>query len=197
MDLTDETTMLLRYLQGARAALLWKLEGLTEYDSRRPLTQTGTNILGLVKHVAMVEWGYIEAFGRSFPGELPWDAEDLGPEGDMYATSEQATTTITDFYEQVGAHTDNTVVALSLDAVGRVPWWPEDKNEVTLHWILVHLIAETNRHAGHADILREEIDGAAGIREESSNLPEWDASAWQQHVERVEQEAVAAAGMQH
>ena len=68
---------------------MWKLEGLSEYDSRRPMTPTGTNLLGLVKHVASVELGYFgETFGRPFDEPLPWS---VGAEAnaDMWATADE------------------------------------------------------------------------------------------------------------
>jgi uncharacterized damage-inducible protein DinB len=152
-----------RYLQISRDALLWKLEGLGEYDVRRPLVPTATNLLGLVKHVASVEAGYLgDTFGRPFPEPLPWLAPDAEPNADMWATPDESRSQITDLYRRVWAHSDATVDALPLDATGRVPWWPPERNEVTLHRVLVHMIAETNRHAGHADILRELIDGRTG-----------------------------------
>ncbi|RSM43278.1 hypothetical protein DMB66_53620 [Actinoplanes sp. ATCC 53533] len=73
-----------RYLQIARDALLWKLEGLSEYDARRPLVPTGTNLLGLVKHVAGVEAGYFgETFGRPFGEPMPWLDEGAEPNADI------------------------------------------------------------------------------------------------------------------
>lgn len=163
--------MLLGYLQTARTSLLGKLDGLGEYDLRRPLTGTGTNLLGLVKHVASVELGYFtEIFDR--PGEdLACFAEDAEPNADMWATPEESATDIADFYRRVWTISDATVAELDLDAPGRVPWWG-DKGAVTLHRILVHMIAETNRHAGHADIVREQLDGAAGLRGPGDNLPD-------------------------
>ena len=63
---------MVRYLTEARSALLWKLDGLSDYDIRRPLVPTGTNLLGLIKHVASVAAGYFgETFGRPFPEEMP------------------------------------------------------------------------------------------------------------------------------
>jgi len=70
-----------------------------------------------------------------------------------------------------------------------VPWWPPDRNEVTLHRILVHMTAETNRHAGHADIVRELIDGAVGWRDVNDNLPPVDRAWWEEHHARVEDAA--------
>ena len=71
-------------------------------------------------------------------------------------------------YHRAWLHSDTTIDALPLDAVGHVPWWPADRNEVTLHRIMAHMIAETHRHAGHADIVRELIDGAAGASGETT-----------------------------
>jgi hypothetical protein len=73
-------------------------------------------------------------------------------------------------YRRAWAHADATIDALPIDAVGHVPWWPADRNEVTLHRVMVHMLAETNRHAGHTDAVRELIDGAAGLRADNDNL---------------------------
>jgi hypothetical protein len=183
-----------RYLEEAREALLWKLDGLSEYDARRPLTPTGTNLLGLVKHVASIEAGYFgETFARPFGEPLPWLAEEADPNADMWATAEESRQDIVDLYRRVRAHSDATIDALALDAVGHVPWWAPDRNEVTLHRILVHMIAETHRHAGHADIVRELIDGAAGLRPGGTNLPDLGEGSWSSHRDRLETAARAAA----
>jgi len=193
--MTDTKADLLRYLQRGRDALTWKLDGLSEYDVRRPLTPTATNLLGVVKHVAGVESEYFGAvFDRPFPEPLPWLSEDAEPNADMWATPEQSREDIMGLYRRVWAHSDATVEALPLDAVGVVPWWPPERRTVTLHVILVHMIAETDRHAGHADIVRELIDGSAGVGPRGSNLPEEDETWWEQYRERVEQAAKQAAG---
>jgi uncharacterized damage-inducible protein DinB len=187
----DPKETLHRYLRRARQAIVWKLDGLSEYDIRRPLTPTSTNLLGLVKHLAMVEAGYFgRIFDRPFPGEPPWWDDDAEDQIDMWATESETRADIVRLYERVLAHADDTIAALPLTAVGHVPWWPEP--EVTLHTILVHVLAETNRHAGHADILREGLDGAAGINPEYSNLPEHDATWWAQLHARIEAAAQAA-----
>ena len=185
-----QATVLARYLQLAREAVLWKLEGLSEYDIRRPLTPTGTNLLGLVKHLASVEAGYLGAtFGRPYPEPLPWHADDADPNADMWATPEESREELIAFYRRVWAHGDETVAAGDLDTRGAVPWWPPERAEVTLQQVLVHLVAETNRHAGHADIVRELIDTRAGLRPGATNLP--DDYDWAAHRERVEQAALA------
>lgn len=180
-----------RYLGEARAALLWKLDGLSEYDVRRPLTPTGTNLLGLVKHVASVEAGYFGAtFGRPFPEVLPWEADDAEQNADMWATADESRADILAFYDRVRQHADATIEALDLDAEGRVPWWPAERQEVTLHHILVRLTAEVQRHAGHADIVRELIDGAVGAGREVSNLPGGDRAWWEGYHDRLEATAL-------
>jgi hypothetical protein len=133
-----------RYLQAGRDALLWKLEGLSEYDVRRPLVPTGTNLLGLVKHVGAVEAGYLGAtFSRPFPEPIPWDAEDAEPNADMWATPGESREGIVDLYRRVWTHSDATIAALDLETEGRVPWWPPEHSTVTLHRVLIHMIAET------------------------------------------------------
>ena len=187
MPPSDPKTDLKRYLQVAREALLWKLEGLSEYDIRRPLTPTGTNLLGLVKHVASVVAGYFgDCFGRPFEQPFPWFADDAEDNADMWATAEESRDDIIDLYRRVWAHTDETIDSLPLDALGRVPWWPPERAEVHLHQLLVHMIAETNRHAGHADIVRELIDGTVGLRADNDNMPELDNGAWTSYRERLE-----------
>jgi hypothetical protein len=178
------------YLRIARQALLWKLDGLSDYDVRRPLTQTGSNLLGLVKHVASVEAGYLgEVFGRPFPEPLPWYEDDAEPNADMWATAEESRADIVGLYRRVWAHADATIDALELDAVGHVPHWPPERSAVTLHLILVHMIAETHRHAGHADVVRELIDGAVGHRADNDNMPPVDEMWWVDYHDRLEQVA--------
>lgn len=184
-----------RYLQQARDALLWKLEGLSEYDIRRPLVPTGTNLLGLVKHVASVEAGYFgEVFGRPFPERLPWFEDGAEVNADMWATPEQSREDIVGLYGRVWAHSDATIEALALDAIGSVSWWPAERREVTLHRILVHMTAESHRHAGHADIVRELIDGAAGLRVDNSNLPPAETEWWAGYRDQLEAAARKSGG---
>lgn len=191
---TDPKAILLEYLQRGRAALLWKLEGLSEYDVRRPMTPTATNLLGVVKHVASVEAGYLgDTFGRPFPEELPWFADGAELNADMWATADESREQIVDLYHRTSAHADETIGALPVDAVGRVPWWPAERAEVTLHRILVHMIAETERHAGQLDIVRELIDGEVGIRPDNGNVPEEGPEWWTAYHDRVEAAAREAA----
>jgi hypothetical protein len=190
----DPKATLHRYLQTAREALLWKLDGLSEYDIRRPLTPTGTNLLGLVKHLASVGFDYFgPTFDRPHDEPLPWFADDAEPNADMWATIDQSREQIVALYHRAWAHADATIEALPLDAIGHVPWWPPERSEVTLHLVLTHVIAETNRHAGHADIVRELIDGAAGLREGNDNMVPGDEAWWESYRRQLESVARQAA----
>lgn len=187
---------LIRHLRLAREALVWKLDGLGEHDVRRPLVPTGSNLLGLVKHAAGVEAGYLGVvFGRPFPEALPWMEEDAPPNADMRATAEESREDVVGLSRRVGAHAEATLRALPLDAVGRVPWWPGEAGRVTVQRIAVHLIAELNRHAGHADVLRELVDGSAGLRVDNGNLPEGDADFWRAEHAETARIARQAAGL--
>lgn len=177
-----------RYLNRGREAVLWKLDGLSEYDIRRPMVDSGTNLLGLVKHLTYGEAWYLgKCFGRPFDDSLDnW--EDDEPNHDMYARADESREYLVDRFQRACSHADETIAALELDAIGVVPWWsPPPGGEPTLGSLMVHVATETHRHAGHADILREQIDGAAGARPDNSNLPEFDADGWTAYRERLEQ----------
>ena len=153
--MTNPKETLIEYLQSARDAMVWKVEGLSEYDARRPMTPTGTNLLGLVKHLASVELGYFgDTFGRPSGIALPWHADDADPNDDLFLTADESREWVLDLYRTAWAHAAETFAELDLDSPGRVPWWGDD-GDVTLHQILVHMVTETHRHAGHADIVRE------------------------------------------
>jgi uncharacterized damage-inducible protein DinB len=184
---TDPKTHLHQYLQHARDAVVWKLDGLSEYDIRRPMTPTGTNLLGLVKHLASIELGYFgDTFDRPSGVPLPWFEPDAEPNADMWATADESREQIVELYRHARQHADATIEALPLDAIGHVPWWSEGRNQATLHHILVHMISETERHAGHADIVRELIDGAAGLLDGNDNMPPGDPAWWLSYRERLE-----------
>ncbi|MFF0739540.1 DinB family protein [Streptomyces sp. NPDC004111] len=191
----DPKQELRNYLTTAREALVWKLEGLSEYDVRRPLTPTGTNLLGLLKHLAGCEAVYFgETFGRPFGEPMPWTEEfDDDPTVDMWAKADESREYVIDLYRKACAHADATAEALDLDSLGHVPHWPVERKEVSLHRIMIHLLAETNRHAGHADIVRELIDGAAGLRESAANMPLPAEVSWAEYRQRLEEEARKAA----
>jgi len=179
------------HLRWVREALVWKLDGLSEYDIRRPMTPTGTNLLGLIKHNATWDARYFgEVFDRPFPEPLPrWD--DQAAFGtDHWATEHETRAEIVDFYRRAWRHSDATIEALDLDARGYVPWWRE---EVPLFNVMVHRLSDATRHAGHADILREDLDGAVGVNAASPPLHGRDHSFWEARHAVIESAARAAA----
>lgn len=157
-----------------RAALLAAVEGASEHDLRRPATPTGTNLIGLVKHLVGVEHVYLgESFGRPAPDVLPWVADGSVWDGaDMWATAEESSAEIIALYRRACAHGDETIASLALDAPGRVPHWPDDRADTTLGFLLVRMVAETAHHAGHAEIVRELADGRTGSDTHDSGI-EW------------------------
>jgi hypothetical protein len=176
-----------RYLQQARQNALSSLDGLTEYDIRRPMTPSATNLLGLIKHLAGIELGYLgDCVGRPSPVRLPWvDDESIWDGADMWATAEETREYIVSLYRTAWQHSDQSIDQLGLDAPAHVSWWAEERRATTLGSLLVRVVAETAQHAGHADILRELIDGRAG----SDHDEVGDAAWWARYVERVQQAA--------
>lgn len=174
-ELSDPKVALHHYLRQTRNDLVWKLDGLSERDARLPRTPTGNNLLGVVKHCLNVEAGYFgPTFGREFAAGdelVPMQAYEQDPQADWYAREDETKDGLVDLYRRVAAFADETIEQLPLDAVGRVPWWPPDRSEVTLARIIVHVIYDTARHGGHADIMREQYDGAVGWQPASPNVP--------------------------
>lgn len=181
---------LLDDLRWVRRSLLSRVDGLSEYDVRRPLTRTGTNLLGLVKHLTITEARYLgEVFGRPYPEPLPrWGEPGHANRDDLWVTEHETRADVLARYERACRHADETVESLPVDTPARVPWWPQP--EVTLFHVMVHVLTETNRHAGHADILREQVDGATGA--DVSGAPAVrDEADWSAHRDRVERAARA------
>jgi hypothetical protein len=178
---------LLRYLQQSRDAVLAKLVGLGEYDVRRPLTPTGTNLLGLVKHLAGVELSYLgDCVGRPAPVVLPWVEDGSVWDGaDMWATTVEQREAILDLYRAAWRHSDESVAVLGLDAPAHVDWWPPERGDTTLGHLLVRVVAETAQHAGHADILRERLDGQGGRDHDAIGDADW----WAAYVQRIQDAA--------
>ncbi|MDH3294943.1 MAG: DinB family protein [Acidimicrobiia bacterium] len=180
-------------LEGLNEAVLAKLDGLGEYDLRRPLTPTGTNLLGMVKHLASVQAGYFgDCFGRPWPDPMPWFSTEAEINADMYATAEQTSDWVRDFYRRSWAHAQQTFAVTELDDTGTVPWWPPERRHPTLSTALIHVIAETARHAGHLDIGRELIDGEIGRFAGDRSIPSDDEIDWPAYVDTVEAAARAA-----
>lgn len=152
----DEKTSLHVALQRHRDAVVWKLDGVSEADARRPMVPSGTSLLGLVKHLASVEYGWFcDTFGRD---KEPLPDLDADPEADMRAVEGESASDILAFYARACAAADAVIDAVGLEETGTT--W--DGRTMTMRWVLIHMLEETARHAGHADILRELIDGSTG-----------------------------------
>ncbi len=185
MSLADD---LRRYLQEGRDAVVRSLDGLPEYDVRRPLVPSGTNLLGLVKHLTGIELGYLGAsVGRPSPVSLPWEDDGSVWEGaDMWATAEESRDHLLGLYRRAWHHSDESLTSLALDSRASVAWWPEERRETTFGHLVVRVVAETAQHAGHCDILRESVDGRGG-RSTSEQDDDW----WTTYVGRIQDAADA------
>ncbi|RNL78325.1 DinB family protein [Nocardioides marmorisolisilvae] len=184
--MTDLKAELHEKLQVTRGVMVAKLEGLSEYDARRPITASGTNLLGLVKHLVGCEEVYLgTSFGRppSF-APLPWVADNsVWENADMWVRPEESRAYILDLYDQACRHGDATIEALDLDAPGSVPHWPEERRATDLGTLLIRMVDETAHHAGHADILREIIDNAPG-QGDAEEIG--DATYWSDYVATIQ-----------
>ena len=153
----DERTILEHGLARHRAVVLWKLDGLDDEQLRRRVVSSGTSLLGLVKHLGGVEYGWFcDTFGRETE-PMPFDI-DADPESDMRAEPEETAADIVAFYRRACAAADAVIAETDLDGLGTS--WAGDS--VSMRWVLVQMIEETARHAGHMDIVRELLDGATG-----------------------------------
>ncbi len=139
-----------------RDVVLWKVQGLDDEQLRRPMTPSGTSLLGLVKHMAAVEYSWFcETFGRETEA-LPFDDDDEN--ADLRVDPDETTADILAFYGRARAAADKVIDELGVDDLGKA-WWGET---VSMRWVLIHMLEETARHAGHMDIVRELIDGSTG-----------------------------------
>ncbi|WP_444950585.1 DinB family protein [Micromonospora ureilytica] len=186
-DLSDAKAALHDYLRENREDLIWKLDGLSEREARLPRTATGNNLLGALKHCLNVEAGYFgPTFGREFPTPdelVPMAAFDEDPQADWYAREDETKDGLIDLYRRVGAFADQTIEQLPLDAPGQVPWWRPGRRDVTLQRIIIHVTCDLARHAGHADIMREQHDTAIGLRRDNTNIP--DDYDWPAYVSKL------------
>jgi hypothetical protein len=184
--LTDD---LRGYLQQSREAVVRSLDDLSEYDVRRPLVPSGTNLLGLVKHLTGIELGYLGAcVGRPSPVSLPWEDDgSVWESADMWATADQSREYLVGLYHRVWQHSDESLDTIALDAQASVAWWPEERRATTFGHLVARVLAETAQHAGHCDIVRELIDGRGGRGSSGMGDDEW----WEAYVAKIQAAAEA------
>lgn len=184
LNLTGLAADLYRYLQQARDSMLGSLDALDEYDVRRPMTPTGTSLLGLVKHLVGIELGYLGVcVGRPSSIRLPWvEDKSVWDSADMWATADESREYLVDLYREAWRHSDESMALLSLDDPANVSWWPEERRETSFGSLLVRVLAETAQHAGHADIIREMLDGRAGPNHAEIGDEGW----WTSYVARIQ-----------
>lgn len=176
------------YLQEARQVVLGCVDGLGEYELRHPMTPTGTNLLGVVKHLIGIEAGYLGVcLGHPFEQPLPWIAdESLGPNRDMWATADESSDSIVDLYQQASAHADSVLAEVGPTAKASVPWWPEDARVTTAAGLVARVLKDTSMHAGQLQILREQIDGRAGADWSDAGDRDW----WRSYTAGLEEVAL-------
>jgi hypothetical protein len=177
------------YLRQSRESLLRALDGLSEYDVRRPVMPSGTNLLGLVKHLTGIEASYLgDCLGRPAPFRLPWvDDGSIWDSADMWATADEPRDYVVALYREAWAHSDGAIAELPLDSSATVSWWPEERRATTFGHLLTRVVAETAQHAGHADIIRETIDGRGGRDHDHIGNAQW----WDDYVGRIQAAADA------
>jgi uncharacterized damage-inducible protein DinB len=180
MPIPDLKALIHARLQQEQATLWQKVEDLPEWQQRMPWTPTGSNLLGIVKHVAFVEAGYFgSCWGRPVPG-IPdyatnWDDHpEMDDDDDLWAFPDESPEDVFRWSRAAAEHMDRLIEEQPLEARGFVPWWgPEGRGrEASLGELMMHMLNELSRHLGHVDILRELTDGAVGYREGASNIPE-------------------------
>ena len=157
-QVAGETETLEGFLDFQRATLLWKLEGLDDEQLRRPMVPSGTSLLGLVKHLAYVERSWFQLVWAGQKVSFPWTKED--PDADWRIEPDETTADVLALYNAECDRSREIVAAAS--SLGEAVVHPRWKEEVSRRWILAHMLEETARHVGHADILREQLDGAVG-----------------------------------
>ena len=164
--------------------MLASVDGLSEYELRHPRTPTGTNLLGVVKHLIGIEAGYLGAcLHHPFDRPLPWlDDEAAGPQRDMWATAEESADYLVELYRQACDHSDRVLADVGPEAQASVPWWPEDSRLTTAGALLSRVLKDTAMHAGQLQILRELLDGRAGADREDAGDDQW----WSDYTDGLE-----------
>jgi uncharacterized damage-inducible protein DinB len=154
VDRGTEQEQLPVFLNVQRSIIFRKVDGVGDEDLRRHMTPTGLSLLGLVKHLAYVEMIWFQEHFLGEKVEVPWTKED--PDADFRIEPNETTADVLAFYQKQIERSRQIVAEHSFDEVSKTNGRP------SLRWIIIHMIEETARHAGHADIMREAIDGSVG-----------------------------------
>src|SRR5919106_1061755 len=152
-----EKEVLTGFLDHYRATIIAICEGLSDEDLRRPMVPSGTTLLGMIKHLAYVERGWFQETIAGDQVEYPFDADD--PDADLRIERDESTEEILDLYRSECSRSRQIIETVSLDDLVK---GEERSADYNVRWVIVHMIEETARHAGHADIIREQLDGSTG-----------------------------------
>ncbi len=158
----DEKQTLLDFLNYQRTVLLRKTEGLTDEQACKTLPPSSLTLKGLLKHLTLVElhWAVYVVQGDDMPSpwaEAPWDDD---PDWELTTAADDALADLQARYTEALAVADAIYDSMPLDQIAARPG--DDERLPSLRWVLVHMIEEHARHLGHADFLRQAIDGAVG-----------------------------------
>jgi uncharacterized damage-inducible protein DinB len=183
---SERGAQLREYLNDAREAILWKCEGLTDAQARTPLTQTGTHVMGLLLHLAVTEAQYfISCVKREIENPVIRGviaSEDA--QADFLPPSDMTLADAVEIYRETTAAADAVLDELELDSPAVVPWWVNHRH-TSVERLVVHMIAESHRHAGHLDIVREQLDGFIGLRPSAPNIPDLSPEQWEEQRLRM------------
>jgi hypothetical protein len=177
--LTDERQLLLAYVAQQRDGVRYAAHGLTDEQARLAPTASPLTVGGLVKHAAQMERSWIDTALQRESAPVDYDAGFRLGDGESLADA------LADL-EAAGRETETAFARLGLDdpvPVPRgVPWFPDDVEAWSVRWVLLHLVEELARHAGHADIIRESIDGAT-MYQLMAAAEGWPATEWMEPLE--------------
>ncbi|HEV3309093.1 MAG TPA: DinB family protein [Chloroflexota bacterium] len=173
----DERDQLLAFLDQQRYVVRVAAHGLTDEQARATPTAGALSMAGMVKHLAVVERRWIDLVRDGSYGTDP--AEYLAS---FALTDDETFADVLKAYEEVAHETDDLISGISdlntpVPIPKGVPWFPSDVDTWTVRWVLLHLIEETARHAGHADIVRESIDGATAFSLMAA-VEHWPSMPW-------------------
>jgi uncharacterized damage-inducible protein DinB len=154
----DEKAMLSAFLDRYRETMLWKVDGLTKEQAAARLVPSATTLLGMVKHLAYVERGWFPIYFAGEPPNYPWPQDEPDEDIDFRISTTDTVESVSALYQQEIARSREVIAGASLEDLSK----NQERGPRSLRWIMVHMIEETARHAGHADILRELTDGAIG-----------------------------------